>query len=278
MLEFNEKIDLIRNDPTVSATTVSASILNAFEPAVKIYAKLRKTVDAPPDFFQDGPFRKAATECLKHARTLLLPSSAQTSTMQSLSVSILFEHTDKVNKCVENLKRFIGGCAQKGQSWKDGLQEDCSTDVLEERFNSTLSKCKGKEIKNDSADLQSAIEAANVHMALMARLDIELASRESVQCKEAMQNATLALNRGRATKLEYWICSTHFSTKDALDKRDISLKYSTDFDAPPAVEGGRKAWVHDTVIKLEIGMRDSTGAADEKKEQQKHDGKKRRKG
>ena len=114
-------------------------------------------------------------------------------------------------------------------------------------------------MKTDSAALELAVEEAKCHLALMGKLDKELVARENKNIVAAIQEASMALAKARATKLEYWVCNTFFSTKDALDKKDITLKYATEFDAPPVIEGGREAWIHDSVIKMEKQMLDVAG-------------------
>ena len=124
MINFSEKIDIIRNEPETAQEAVSSKTRLAYEPAVKVYAKLRGTVDKPPEFDQESPFRNPATRLLKHAQSLLLPSNTYTATMQSLGINILFELKEAVDESVTTLKRYNGGSSAKNKSWKDGLAED----------------------------------------------------------------------------------------------------------------------------------------------------------
>ena len=254
MINFSEKIDIIRNEPETAQEAVSSKTRLAYEPAVKVYAKLRGTVDKPPEFDQESPFRNPATRLLKHAQSLLLPSNTYTATMQSLGVNILFELKEAVDESATTLKRYSGGSSAKNKSWKDGLAEDCGKDVLKERFQSCLSKCKGEQLKLDKKHLEAAMEAASVHITVMEKLDRKLADAEAGSCRESLANALLELCRARATKFEYWVCATFFGSKEPLDKRDITLRYGTEFDAPPVIEGGRESWIHDGVIAMEKEM------------------------
>ena len=270
--DFFRKIDEIREDKA-GIEGLTASGRGNFEPAVKAYLKLRSTTERPPSFIQESPFRAAASALLKHCQDkMATPASMWGSTLQTVVVTMLLERQEAVCHNIAQLKRFNGGAPQKNKSWKDALAGDASRDVVCERYKSTLSKCKGGDMKTDQTNLETAVVFANVHVKLFDKLDAEFAEQESRKIREFFEEAKEALAVNRASKLECWILNPYTSAKDAIDKRDIMIKYSAEFDGAPdiAAMGGREKLLHPVVREMEAEMKGgSTEAACTKTKRQR---------
>ncbi len=165
---------------------------------------------------------------------------------------------EDLSEATAALAIYAGGHPKKNKNWKDGLDQDCSKEVLKERFNSVLSHAKGVDIKTKGSDLQLVLTRLEAHVELVRELNATEGEHMSTFVNTAVCRGKDLYAQSQASKLEYWVCHYYFSGKEKIDKRDQVQHYANQFDALQIV-GGREQWVHKCVCSLEAEMKAYAG-------------------
>ena len=160
-----------------------------------------------------------------------------------------------------DLAQYAGGHPKKNRSWKDALDNECSVEVLKERYNSVLKHVKGNEIRSKSQELQVFLSRLEAHVSLVGELNEEEGKRMKEFIEKLVVRGKDIFAEAQTSKLEYWVCCFYFSSKEKIDKRDQVQHYSNQFDSWQ-IYGGRETWMHKRVALLEKEMRAYGGGTD----------------
>lgn len=225
-------------------------IADEWQNALGAFIKARKAGSSPPGF-TDGPFRKIGTQMIMHMTNLTHSAYSMHAALSSTGTRMTEFMIEDLTQAEEAMGKWSGGHGKKFKVWKDDLGAECSVEVLKERYNHALNKCNGAEIKTKGKELDARLKALQAHIDLLLLLSNDLGESAQRQCKAVLDKGKGTFSQAQASKLEYWVCHLYFDDKkEKQDKRDQLLHYSAQFDSHD-LEGGRGAWVHNTVMKLE---------------------------